>query len=973
MSNMQRKGGITGKILAFWGLLQGAALAQQPPMWQLTDLDGLPSMTVYDLHQDREGYIWMATEIGMCRYDGQQFTRFYLSNARSNAFSYIQEDVLGRIWFMNFSGQLFYIQAGKMHLFQWPNTPPAADIKSYAVDKKGQVWVVNGDLYCIDANLKMARPVARASHFEMGITDVCIDQQDQLFIVLASGKMYQKKAQSWQIMAIDEGLRGLRAFFKEGSFALDHLRNLIYTKEDKKLIPIRYAQSEQFAPIIKANTDREGFNWVITYNGFYGFDPLGRPLHGGLQLLPGKTVSDLILDREGNYWMSTLRSGVFVMPARDILIYNALNSGLTDDRIFKLAFDKAARLYLGLSNGQVMHLNPNGKIEKAFDTGINHEIEGLDYSPMQDVFWIACSQIFGLQPFPSLKSRRVEIHNPKSIRALGDTALLIASGQSCTIFPLTTNTTFDPRRAIHLRLRRTRCLWVEPGQRFWAGYEDGLYFYENGSGYSWIDPENNRPVIALSFAQDEQGNLWVGTINQGIYVLRQKKVIQRYTTQNGLSSNYIKALAPDKDVVWIASEKGIQKLNRQTKQLEFIGLQDGLISKEILDLAVSNQEVWAATHQGLMRIPKTIRTFNQIPPSIRLTGVSVWEEAIPLQPAYDLNYGDNNLKIEFMGLAFRSRKEYQYKYRLLGLSDEWLYTQSANNFARFPSLPPGNYVFQVKALNEDGVESLKTAELKIRIRPPFWQKPRFIVVVLLGLLGLAFGIYQNRIRRLNTKSHYEQNLRASQLTALRAQMNPHFIFNALNSIQDYILQNEKQLANEFLGKFADLMRLTLNLSAQSWVRLSDEIRLLELYLSLEALRFEDTLQYRVEVCPQVQAQHILIPSLLLQPYVENALKHGLLHKKENRQLWVRFLSSPHPQRLICEIEDNGIGREKAAEIRKKRANLHQSFATSATQNRLDLLNFGKLEKILLLIEDLKAEDDTPLGTKVRLDIFYQLS
>ncbi|NJL14991.1 MAG: histidine kinase [Microscillaceae bacterium] len=973
MPNTQRKRRITGRILAFWSLLQGAALAQQAPMWQLTDLDGLPSLTVYDLHQDREGFIWMATEIGMCRYDGQQFTCFFLPNALSNAFSYIQEDVLGRIWFNNFSGQLFYIQEGKMQLFQWPNTPPAANIKSYAVDKKGQVWVVNGDLYCIDANLKMARPVTRASHFEKALTDVYIDQQDRLYIVLVSGEMYEKKAQGWQLIATDKNQRGIRAFFKEGNFALDHLRNLLYTKEDKKLTPVRYAQIEQFAPIIKATTDREGFHWIITYDGFYGFDPLGSPLHGGLQLLPGKTVSDLILDREGNYWMSTLRSGVFVMPARDILIYNTLNSGLSDDRIFKLAFDKSARLYLGLSNGQVMQLTPNGKIEAAFDTGINHEIEGLDYSPMQDFFWIACSQIFGLKPYPSLKSHRVEMHNPKSIRALGDTALLIASGQSCAILPFTSNAIFEPTKAINLRQRRTRCLWVEPGQRFWAGYEDGLYFYENGNGYPWLDPENNRPVIALSFAQDEQGNLWVGTINQGIYVLRQKKVIQRFTTQNGLSSNYIKALAPDKDVVWIASEKGIQKLNRPTKQLEFIGLQDGLVSKEILDLAVSNQEVWAATHQGLMRIPKTIRTFNQIPPSIRLTGVSVWEEARPLQAAYDLNYGDNNLKIEFLGLAFRSRKDYQYKYRLLGLSDEWVYTQSANNFARFPSLPPGNYIFQVKALNEDGVESLKTAELKIRIRPPFWQKPWFMVLALLALGGLAYGIYQNRIRRLNTKSHYEQNLRASQLTALRAQMNPHFIFNALNSIQDYILQNEKQLANEFLGKFADLMRLTLNLSAQSWVRLSDEIRLLELYLSLEALRFEDTLQYRVEIGPQLQPQHILIPSLLLQPYVENALKHGLLHKKENRQLWVRFLSAPHPNRLICEIEDNGIGREKAAEIRKKRSNLHQSFATSATQNRLDLLNFGKTEKIWLVIEDLKTENNEALGTRVRLDIHYQLS
>jgi tetratricopeptide (TPR) repeat protein len=212
----------------------------------------------------------------------------------------------------------------------------------------------------------------------------------------------------------------------------------------------------------------------------------------------------------------------------------------------------------------------------------------------------------------------------------------------------------------------------------------------------------------------------------------------------------------------------------------------------------------------------------------------------------------------------------------------------------------------------------------------------------------------------------EKQYRDSELKALKAQMNPHFIFNALNSIQDYIVLNQKNLASDYLGKFADLIRNYLHFSNTGFISITDEIHNLNLYLELEKLRFEEQLEYTFKIDETVNFETINIPTMLIQPYVENALKHGLLHKKENRKLMIS-ISKIANTIIECIIEDNGIGREKSKEINKKREAHHKSFALKATTERLELLNYGREKKIGVTIIDLK-EDEHAIGTKVVLKI-----
>jgi hypothetical protein len=223
------------------------------------------------------------------------------------------------------------------------------------------------------------------------------------------------------------------------------------------------------------------------------------------------------------------------------------------------------------------------------------------------------------------------------------------------------------------------------------------------------------------------------------------------------------------------------------------------------------------------------------------------------------------------------------------------------------------------------------------------------------------------LRETQKRLAIEKQYRDSELKALKAQMNPHFIFNALNSIQEYIILNQKNLAGDYLGKFADLMRTYLHHSDAGFITVEEEVESLHMYLELEALRFEDTLRYSIDIEKAFKNMTIKIPTMLIQPYIENALKHGLLHRLEDRKLQVSF-AQKDDSTIVCIIKDNGVGRKKAEEIKAQSNALHKSFATKATENRLQLLNFGKDKKIGVTIEDLLHDDLTAAGTKVTLNI-----
>jgi len=199
-------------------------------------------------------------------------------------------------------------------------------------------------------------------------------------------------------------------------------------------------------------------------------------------------------------------------------------------------------------------------------------------------------------------------------------------------------------------------------------------------------------------------------------------------------------------------------------------------------------------------------------------------------------------------------------------------------------------------------------------------------------------------------------------------MNPHFIFNALNSIQELYTNGDKKMANEQMANFAALTRKILDVSGKQKIDLIDEIDILTKYLELEGIRFENDFSYQINLSDEIDEDYIQLPPMLIQPYVENAIKHGLLHKKGVKQLILNFTLSADESILYCEVIDNGIGRKASAEINKNKNAKHISFATSATQKRLDLLNKDKTTSVTVVFDDVLDEQQQIIGTSVNLQI-----
>ncbi len=288
------------------------------------------------------------------------------------------------------------------------------------------------------------------------------------------------------------------------------------------------------------------------------------------------------------------------------------------------------------------------------------------------------------------------------------------------------------------------------------------------------------------------------------------------------------------------------------------------------------------------------------------------------------------------------------------------------------------YIGKIELLNNEKL----IGQQKLKIQNQQLKSQTLIRNILIGFLLLSFlmgalVIRNSWLRRRNEKLKNENIYKELQhkstemeMQALRAQMNPHFIFNCLNSINRFIMRNESEEASDYLTRFSRLIRLVLNNSKKAWIPLEDELEMLKLYMDMERMRFKNAFDYALDYPEGMDISTLLIPPLLLQPFVENAIWHGLMHKKENGHLSLRFRREKDI--LHCVVEDNGIGRPAAAKAGSKSTQAHKSLGIRITRDRLALINGdSEDDKVSFQIEDLRDPQGQPTGTRVSLRIRFQ--
>jgi len=651
----------------------------------------------------------------------------------------------------------------------------------------------------------------------------------------------------------------------------------------------------------------------------------------------------------------------------------------SNNKIQKLIYKENLVRFIKINNqlfvwsiyGEIFELKKNQLIPMSFNTLLstrlnNKIINSVIYN--DSTFWISTVVGGGIikvdQKSESIKTQEIEGIYPYYVTQFGN-QLISGNNGSPTKKELAVNfnNPFYIPLAEELSFSKTNVLSLKDGTYIFTRQYEAIRFdktkiinrvfveknieaiYQSSDGKVWFTLNNggticftdgnfnssnsvrylgNKTVISIN--EDRDGNMWFGTSGNGVYLLK-----------NPIKLKY-------------NSPKIFSSTNKKIEEIKSVSI---LRSTPIID---ENSKIIRTD------IPKN----DTIPPVVFINTIKINGVDTALLSYYELNNNQNNIEISISGV-FGGKSELQYKYILEGKEVDWNYSTNTNVY--YTSLTPGNYTFKVFTMSDNGIWSKIPAVITFSISPPFYSSLLFIFTIIFLTITIIISIIFiiNRKTQLKDKAleHEKRKVLVSELHALRSQMDPHFIFNTLSSIQSFITKNSSKDAINYLSKFSKLMRGTLENTKKQKITIKDEIEILELYMDLEKLRLNNKFSYKIIVDENIDPQFEEIPPMLIQPYVENAIWHGISHKIGDGIIKISF-NLIGENLLKCEIEDDGIGRKKSAELNKKR-DKNTSLGMSITKERLEIINSLKDSKLNINIIDLE-EKNYPTGTKIELFI-----
>ncbi|MDX1477870.1 MAG: histidine kinase [Saprospiraceae bacterium] len=488
-----------------------------------------------------------------------------------------------------------------------------------------------------------------------------------------------------------------------------------------------------------------------------------------------------------------------------------------------------------------------------------------------------------------------------------------------------------------------------------------------------VSPEFTRLKSFFSVLDTHQDDTWTwfGT-NAGVFRARwqdHELIVQ-------LASNrFTFRLTTDhRGQLWSSVGRNIYQLDADDEVVVRYGPEDGLPDPgvygfEDLTTLPDGRILVSARKQFAFVDPGTARVHPEIPApylaQIEVNGVAMHPDTNPVhkQPV-QLGPQQNTITFHFSAQAYSTPESVRFQYRLNGVDREWVQTSRKYNSPTYAHLAPGTYQFEVQAVGHNGIWS-EPIGLQLTIATPFTQQWWFRLSVLIILTGLLAVIVRMQTLRARHRQRVQQQISDLERQALQAQMNPHFVFNALNSIQHLIAHGEQRKSMIYLNKFSKLLRSVLDSAGVADVVLSKEIENIEHYLVLESLRFEGEFAYDIRVDPELLEDHVRIPGFVLQPIIENAIHHGLLHKAGKGDLLVHIRDCG--DYLECIIEDNGIGRVAAGRLVRQHASQRISHGLEITRKRLALIHKHRLDDVMI-VDDLYDASGTATGTRVTIKL-----
>lgn len=521
--------------------------------------------------------------------------------------------------------------------------------------------------------------------------------------------------------------------------------------------------------------------------------------------------------------------------------------------------------------------------------------------------------------------------------------------------------------------------------------ERGFYKTGDGNGNIWFakkdtlvkfDPVANHFTVMLlkrngSIIQPVEGIASNGNdllylyLNGAFAVFNiYSGTLELYTKQTGIVSTTINQLVTDRNGnPWMATEGGLLYYNRNTRHFYSYTRADGLPDDNVISLNFTDSTK-TTLFLGFPRSycifnPETLLSGINYKVQNTITGVEVNGEAITLDEGKTFSYKQNNISFFYTGINFTAGQQNSYAYMLQGIEKDWTYCGKKRQ-CNYVNLPPGKYIFKIKSANQQGEWNEDPASFSFRISAPFWQTWwfRMLAAILATILIYRFIKRRDAIKEKENKVALQMS--ELKLTALQSQMNPHFIFNSLNSIQNYIMQQKPIEAARYLSKFSKLIRRVLDQSFDNLTSLSEIEATLRMYLELEAFRFSNEFVYEIKIDDPESINNIKLPPLILQPYVENAIIHGLLPKDGEKKLFIHFYK--RNGELHCVIDDNGIGRSEQLEGTETHISRGQKLTTDMLTTMKQLLHTEARINIVDKRDDFNNLAGTTVELIVPLDI-----
>jgi anti-sigma regulatory factor (Ser/Thr protein kinase) len=940
----------------------------------LTKEEGMASDVVYYTLQDSKGYVWICTQAMISRFDGQNFKHFDESKGlQLRAVFCAAEDHDERMWFASYGRELYFVEGDTILPYRFNDSlskylDVAAAFHSLKIDKDNTVYLGTpyDGMIAIDSsgNVTNDFEITPNSPVRLDIWEVEKDLLSATQFAEGAGRDLEIAPSQSDVKesdVIEVRWRGMDGEKSSYNCSLgnnwNHQRQFYQCRFDEDVVLsydrllMKGIQSNDPDTMLLdgliISMAQAGENLLVgTYgNGIQSFDSGLSQTEHKYGFLDGKSVANIMVDHQGGIWFSMLGEGIFYVPNQEIEhLYN-------EDIIWTIEQDvDAVSFVAGSKTGNVYEKKEERWIVSDPQLGPITQISSLEKGTV-----IRGSSGIEVQGYENLNISKWHtvladvVEWNEEVLGLSSLGVVDFQRDNLLVFPTDVKTGRFADAVLtedEIYLLRTREL-----------------FKFNGNDFAPIkipEPYGSSGFQCMAMNGSE---LAIGTTKRGVWMLSfvgdSLHFEQRLTEE---ICEQVKFL--DDHTLIVGTTDGIscyQKEGEWVKISQYSRAQ-GLSSSMVYDFLESRDTLWVATAKGLNYMSLDVFRQSDAPPLVQMDGVLLNGETTIVNGG-SLDYADNSIEIKYSGISYRAGKNLRFKYRLNESEGGWVETDQRT--INYSSLPPGSYRFEVLCVDALGKHQEVPAIFEFSILPLFWQTTWFLVICVLVSLLIIGLIYRFNIRRIKLRLHKEQQFVFYQQRSVAMQMNPHFLYNSLNSVVKFISTNERQQAVRYLSRFAKLMRHFLNNSKNDYVSLEEELNALELYCSLEKVRFKDRFDYAFEIHLTDDREDLGIPTLLLQPAIENAIRHGIAHL--DGQGVLKLYVEQRDNTLYVRIEDNGVGREASAGYRKKLGDDSSLHSTEITRERISLLGKSMSRDLKYEIEDI-VQNEVVRGTRVIFEL-----